>query len=115
MHSGFFISQTESPRRLHNDWNTKGSKSMTIPHIAIERHDVGLYEWLTLYGQEKLDGDVGESSIFDVWSAAWERYPKVKPLSKSAIVESTWVRFEWLKYENIQKELLNESLNRLLH
>jgi hypothetical protein len=34
-----------------------------IPHIVIKRHDVGLYEWIVVYGNEEFDGEAGESSI----------------------------------------------------
>jgi hypothetical protein len=36
---------------------------MTIPCIVIQRHAAGLYEWSIHYGDQKVDGDVGDSSI----------------------------------------------------
>jgi hypothetical protein len=36
---------------------------MTFPCIDIQRHDIGLYEWRIMYGNEKVDGDIGDSSI----------------------------------------------------
>lgn len=36
---------------------------MDIPVIAIALHKSGFYEWAIVYGSERVDGDVGDSSI----------------------------------------------------
>ena len=36
---------------------------MDIPVIAIARHKSGFYEWAIVYGDERVDGEIGDSSI----------------------------------------------------
>jgi hypothetical protein len=36
---------------------------MTSPRIIIKRHEVGVYEWLIAYGNEKVAGEIGNTSI----------------------------------------------------
>lgn len=38
---------------------------MTSPRIVILRHQPNVYEWAVMYDQEKMGGDLGETSIAD--------------------------------------------------
>jgi hypothetical protein len=53
---------------------------MSIPHIVVKRHDVSLYEWQVLYGQEKVDGDAGESSISECLTSGIGSIPESETL-----------------------------------
>lgn len=53
---------------------------MTYPLISIKRHQAGLYEWKTLWGQEELDGDIGDNSIQGCLSDAIARMPETQKL-----------------------------------
>lgn len=43
---------------------------MALPCIGIKRHDAGVYEWGLFFEEDKLDGEVGETSITDCLKAA---------------------------------------------
>jgi len=43
---------------------------MDIPVIAIARHKSGFYEWAIVYGNERVDGEIGDSSISACLSCA---------------------------------------------
>jgi hypothetical protein len=45
-------------------------EKMSLPCIGIKRHDAGVYEWALLFAEERVDGDVGETSITDCLKAA---------------------------------------------
>ena len=53
---------------------------MTYPCIAITRHQPNVYEWAVLYGQEKMDGDIGDTSITDCLVAALGSLPNEESL-----------------------------------
>lgn len=36
---------------------------MSLPYIGIKRHAAGVYEWALFFAEERIDGDVGETSI----------------------------------------------------
>lgn len=48
---------------------------MSIPCIGIKRHDAGVYEWALLFADEKLDSDVGDTSITDCLKGAVASLP----------------------------------------
>lgn len=43
---------------------------MDIPVISIARHKSGFYEWAIVYGNERVDGEIGDSSISACLSCA---------------------------------------------
>lgn len=49
---------------------------MTIPRIIIKRHDVGFYEWLIAYDNEKVTGDIGNTSITECLVDAADSLPE---------------------------------------
>jgi hypothetical protein len=53
---------------------------MTYPCIAITRHYENVYEWEVLYGHQKMDGDIGETSISDCLVAALGTLPNEERL-----------------------------------
>ncbi|WP_211467618.1 hypothetical protein [Collimonas silvisoli] len=55
---------------------------MSTPHIVIQRHDVGLYEWLVLYGQDKIDGEAGDTSITECLVSALGVIPEDEKLAE---------------------------------
>jgi hypothetical protein len=55
---------------------------MSKPHIVIQRHGVGLYEWLVLYGQEKIDGEAGDASITECLISALGAIPEDETLAE---------------------------------
>jgi hypothetical protein len=54
--------------------------STQFPHISIQRHEVGLYEWSLLYGNEKFDGEAGDSNIEACLSSAISSIPDTERL-----------------------------------
>ena len=48
---------------------------MAYPCIVIMRHQPNVYEWAVMYDQEKMDGDIGDTSISDCLAAALGSLP----------------------------------------
>lgn len=48
---------------------------MTYPCIVIKRHQPNVYEWALMYAEEKVDGDIGDTSISDCLVAALGSLP----------------------------------------
>lgn len=46
------------------------SNNVAIPCIVISRHDPGVYEWGVYWADEKLDGEVGDTSITECLQSA---------------------------------------------
>lgn len=55
---------------------------MGTPHIVIQHHDVGLYEWQVLYGQAKIDGEAGDTSITGCLISALGAIPENEKLAE---------------------------------
>jgi hypothetical protein len=48
---------------------------MTFPCIVIDGHKPGFYEWSVMYDHEKMDGDLGDTSIASCLSSALAGMP----------------------------------------
>jgi hypothetical protein len=49
---------------------------MTSPRIIIKRHDIGVYEWLIADGNEKVVGEIGNTSITECLVDAADSLPE---------------------------------------
>jgi hypothetical protein len=49
---------------------------MSAPLIYIQRHDTGLYEWSVLYGNVKIDGEIGDANIQSCLISAMASIPE---------------------------------------
>lgn len=61
---------------------------MSLPCICIGRYDASIYEWALILADEKVDGDVGDTSITDCLKAA------ISPLSPN-------IRHVEIKYRGV--------------
>ena len=55
---------------------------MTTPHIFIQQHDSGLYEWHALYHQEEIDSEAGDTSITGCLISALGAIPENEKLAE---------------------------------
>jgi len=80
---------------------------MSTPHIVIQQHDSGLYEWLALYHQEKIDSEVGDTSITGCLISAVGAIPETEKL-----VEITYQGIHMGTFHKGQIEKYTEGVSK---
>jgi hypothetical protein len=90
---------------------------LNVPHIYIQRHEVGLYEWSLLYGSEKLEGDIGDSNIEGCLKGAMSSVPKTDQLveiSYRGIHMGTFRSSSLLENSQATSDLIVETYAKLI-
>lgn len=91
---------------------------MTYPCIVIMRHQPNVYEWAVMYAQEKMDGDIGDTSISDCLVAALDSL-----LDEDSLVEISYRGIHMGTYDKRRVDdcpseiaaIISESYGALAH